>query len=189
MESPIAEIKPNIKKAFLSNILFVSLIVAAVIATLVYLNNVVGLDVFIITFKEIGITISPSKLLAWFIIFILFITALLLILNYIVLAKISYTLYPDKILYGRSFFIVQLTSQEIPYSNISKVSYESTPLLHTAKVVLSITGMKRSKIEIEYIDNAPELVNQLQNLINTYRANYYAKYSEDYRYQNIMDQM
>ena len=189
MESPIAQVKPNINKAFVYNILLVSGVVALIIGILLYLNSVVGTDIFIDTFKEVGITISPAKLLVRFIFLIVFITALLLILNYVSLGKLTYTLYPDKIIYGRSFFIIQLSDEEIPYSNISKVSYESKSFLNTSKVILDLTGMKKSKIEIDYIDDAPELVKHVQELIGTYKANYYAKFSQDYRYQNIMNQM
>ncbi len=189
MESPLAEIKPNIKKAFLSNILFVSMIVAFLIGTLIYLNNIVGLDIFVTSFKEIGITLSPTKLLTWSILLILFFTGLTLFLNYIVLANLTYTLYPDRMVFARTFFIVQLSDEEIPYSNISKISYESKAILDTSKVILDLTGMKRSQMVIDFIDQAPELVNQLQQAISSFRANYYAKYAQDYRYQNIMDQM
>lgn len=187
MEAPIAEIKPNIKKAFIANLLFVFSIVALVISTLIYLNAVVGLNVFIESFKEIGIIISPSSLLFWFIVLILFFTALLLILNYISLGKISYTIYPDKINYSRSFLIMQISDKTIPYANIAKVFYENKSFLKTSKVVLELTGMKESKVEIDYIDDAQELIRKIQELVSNYRANYYAKYSQDYRYQNIMD--
>lgn len=187
MEAPIAEIKPNIKKAFLSNILLVFVIVALIIGTLIYLNSVVGLDIFLDSFKEIGVVISPSSLLFWFISLILFFTILSLILNYIALGKITYTFYPDKMVYGRSFFIMQLSDKTIPYANIAKVSYESKSFLNTAKVGLDLTGMKESKIEIDFIDDAQEVVKRIQELIANYRANYYAKYAQDYRYQNIMD--
>ena len=189
MEAPIAEIKPNIKKAFTLNLLIVGAIVILIIALLIYLNSVVGLDIFLDAFKEIGINISTASLLAYSIFIILFLTALLLISNYVTLGKVSYTLYPDKIFYNKSLFIAQITDKTIPYANITKISYEKKAFLNTAKIILELTGMKESKVELDFIDDADAVVRKIQELIREYRAKYYAQYSQDYRYQSIMDQL
>ena len=133
MEAPIAEIKPSIKKAFISNIVIVLVIVTLIIGFMVYLNTIVGLDVFLVTFRDIGFNISPASLVGWFIFLVLFFTSLLLFLNYVALAKVSYTLYPDKIAYSKSFFIMQVSDKVVPYSNISKISFEKKPFLRKIK--------------------------------------------------------
>ena len=188
-DAPIAEIRPNVKKAFISNIFFVSLIVALIIGTLIYLNSLVGLSIFLDTFKDFGIIISPSVLLFWFIMIIIVFTALLLIMDYINLGKITYTLYPDRINYGRSLFIMQLSDKVIPYANIAKISFGEMTFLKTAKVRLDLTGMKGSSIDIDYIDNPQEVVEEIHRLVGEYKSKYYARYSQDYRYQNIMDEL
>lgn len=187
MEAPIAEIKPNIKKAFILNIMFVGAIVFLIISSLVYIHSIVGLKVFIDAFKELGYNISPSSLLAYSIILTLFVTAILLILDYVALGKISYTIYPDKMVYSKNFFIMQISDKTIPFANITKISYERKIFLNSAKVIVELTGMKENKIEMNFIDNADNVVREIQNLIREYRARYYAQYSQDYRYQNIIE--
>ena len=187
-EAPIAEIRPNIKKAFTYNILLVGGIVTALIITLVYLNNAVGLDVFVDTFREIGIQFSPISWLSRLIFIIIFFTALLLILNYVALSKTSYVLYPSKMVYNKSFFIVHITDKVIPYINIAKVSSKQKPFLNTSQIILDVTGMKQHKADLDFIDDADEVVEKIHELIKDNRARYYAKYTENYRYQNIMDQ-
>lgn len=187
MEAPLAEIKPNIKKAFISNILVVCGIVALIIVLLVYINNIVGLSIFLDVLRLFGIVISPLVVLAYSIFFVLFFTALLLILNYVTLGKISYTLYPDKVVYSKSFFIMSISGKAIPYANITKISYEKKPFLNTAKVILDLTSMQQDKVTLDFIDNAEELVSKLQELVSDYKAKYYARYTEEYRYQHIID--
>jgi len=187
MEAPLAEIKPNIKKAFILNILIIGAVVILIIALLIYLNIIVGLDIFLDVFNEFGYNVSSASLLSYSIFFILFLTTLLLISNYVILGKISYTLYPDKIVYNKSLFIMRISDKTIPYANIAKISYEEKPFLNTAKVVVELTGMKEPKVELDFIDDAAEVVRKIQDLIREYRSKYYAQYSQDYRYQNIMD--
>lgn len=189
MEAPLAEIKPNIKKAFIRNILIVGGIVFLVIIVLLCLNSVVGLSIFLDVIGVLGIVISPLAVLAYFIFFVLFFTALSLILNYVTLGKIGYTLYQDKMVYSESFFIVHISDKVIPYANITKISYEKKPFLNTAKIILDLTGMKQDKVTLNFIDEAEEVVSKLQELVREYRAKYYAKYSQEYRYQNIMEQV
>ncbi len=187
MEAPIAAIKPNIKKALISNIIFVLGIVILIIGSLIYLNIIVGLDIFLDTFKGLGINISSSYLIFWFVFFVLFFTSLLLLLNYANLGKIEYTLYPNKIVYTKSFFIIHIKDKEVPYGNIPKITYEKKPFLNTSKIIIELTGMKEKKIELDFIDTPEEVVRKIQELIKDYRAKYYAQYTQDYRYQNIMD--
>ncbi len=124
METPLAEIKPNIKKAFIFNLLIVGGVVFLIICLLIYLNNIVGLNVFFDVLKQLDVRISPFAVITWSIFLILLFTGFLLILNYVMLSKNVYTIYSDKIVYSRNLFIMQLNEQIIPYSNVTKISYE-----------------------------------------------------------------
>lgn len=179
MEAPVAEIKPDIKKAFLYNILRVAGVVALVVGTLIYLNIVVGLDLFLDSFAQMGITISTTSFISWFIFLIIFSTAILLILNYVNLGKLTYTLYPDKIVYNQSFFIMQTKDKTIPYANIAKITYKDRALLNTSKITIDLTGTNKPNIELDFIDDAQEVVGKIQELVRDYKANYYAKYAQD----------
>ncbi len=185
MEAPIAKIKPDIKKAFIYNILLVAVVVVLIIGTLIYLNIIVGLDIFIDTFEQIGITISTTSFISWSIFLVLLFTALLLILNYVNLGKLTYTLYPDKILYSKSFFIMQISNKTIPYANIAKITYEDKALLNTSKITIELTGTKEPKIELDFIDNAEEVVGKIQELIRNYKADYYARYAQERRINKL----
>ena len=101
--APVAEIKPNIKEAFVLETVKVSIVLVLIIGSLLYLNNLVGLDIFIDTLRDFGVEISSSLLLTWFIIIVVVGTALLLIVTYSNLGKITYTLYPDKLVFNKSF--------------------------------------------------------------------------------------
>ncbi len=188
MDVPLAEIRPSVKKAFISNILFISGIVILIIAILLYLNAIVGLDIFLDSFKEIGVIISPQKLLMYSIFAIVSITVLMLLLNYVTLSKVYYTLYQDKIKYSKSLFIVQVKDQTIPYPNIARVSYKKKAFLNTSKITIDLTGMKENKVEIDFVDDVEDVVRKIQDLMREFRARYYAQYTQDYRMNNIMGQ-
>ena len=54
---------------------------------------------------------------------------------------------------------------------------------------LTIKGARQKlKDNREDTLNNYEIVKKLQDIIRVYKADYYAKYSQEYRYQNIMDQ-
>ena len=187
MEGPVAEIKPSVGKAFTSNMIYVSVVVILIIGTLIYLNNIVGLGVFIDTFREFGVEISTARLLGWFIFVILFFTVLLLILDYVNLGKVRYVFYPNKLVYNKSFLIFQITEKTVPFSNITRVSHQKKQFLNTSKITIELTGMKEDKLELKFIDDAEEVLRELQDLIREQKARYYAQYTQDYGMQNIVD--
>lgn len=187
IEPPVSRIKPNITKAFIANLIFVAAIVILLISLIIYLNNLVGIDIFFDTFKEFGINITKTSVLFGMIGLVLLFTTLLLILNYVSLAKVTYTFYPDRIEYTRNFLIMQLSSKTIPLKNISKVFSSNKSLMKTGKVTLELSGLKDAKIDINYVDNPLQVVNLIQELIHRYKANYYAQYAQDYRFQTIVD--
>jgi hypothetical protein len=189
MDSAIAEIKPNINKAFLLNLLIVLAIVAGIIGLLVFLNMEVGLDLFVDTFQMVGIEINPQSLLWEAIGTILVVTSLLLIMNYVSLGKVTYTLYPDRIVYSKSFFIFQAGKKETPYGNVTKVYYHEKPFLNTAKIILELSGLRQSRMEMDFMDHPGEVAARLQELIREYRSKYYAQYSQQYRLDSIMDRI
>ena len=189
MEAPIAEIKTNIKKAFISDIGVITLVVVLIVGTLIYLNSVVDLGVFLDTLEEFGIEISASTILGWSIFLLSFTTIIILILDYVALGKCSYILYPDKIVYTRNMFIIQLGEQTIPYANIVKISIKKQSFVNASELILELTGMKKDEIKIEFLDNAQQVAMQLHQLIRDYKSRYYAQYAQNQRYQNITSEL
>lgn len=189
MEAPIAEIQTNIKKAFISDIGVISLVVALIVGTLIYLNSVVGLGVFLDTFREFGIEISAAAVLGWSIFLLLFITTIILILDYVSLGKSRYLLYPDKLVYTKNMFIIQLKEQTIPYANIVKINLKKKSFVNALDLTLELTGLKEDKITIGFVDNAQQVVMMINQLIREYKARYYAQYTQNYSYQNIMNKL
>ncbi len=186
MEAPVAEIKPDIKKAFISDISVIVLVAGSIIFALIYLNSIVGLGMFIDTLKELGIRISGAALIGGSIFLLFFITAIILIMDYVALGKSGYILYPDKLLYTKNIFIIQLKEESIPYANIAKISFKKKSFLNTFDIILELTGLKKDQVKIGYIDDAQEVAAKLQQLIMEYKSRYYAEYTQNYRLKNIM---
>ncbi|MEA2036902.1 MAG: hypothetical protein U9O94_05300 [Nanoarchaeota archaeon] len=188
-EAPIAEIKPNVRNAFLSNFIVIAVIVALIILTLFYLNNVVGLDILVDTLEQFGIHITKAALLGGTIVLIIIGTAILMVMDYVAIGKSRYTLYKDRMVYSKNMFILQLKEEVIPYQNIVKITYQRKGILNSMDIILELTGLSIDKVEIAFVDNAKEVSEGILKLIGQYKSNYYAKFSQDYRYQNVMDQL
>jgi len=187
MEAPVARIKPNTFKAFATGLFFIIGGVLLLVSFIIYLNAAVGLSVFIIAFEALGMTVNPQAIVAWLIGLIVFFSVLITIMTYVSVANISLTLYPDKLEYATNFFIIQLKAKVIPFSSVAKVYASKGSLINSGKVVIDLSGSDEHSMTMDYIDNAPEVAAQIQALIQKHKANYYAQYAQDYRYQGIVD--
>lgn len=187
-EAPIAIIKPNVKKQFILNLLFVFGVVSLIVVMIVYFETTVGFDVLFGSFEAIGVSLSPGRPITYAIFLTIIFGSIFLILNYLTLSKIHYTLYKDKLVYAKSMFFAHIPDLEIPFSNISKVTFQKKAL-NTGTITIELTGMKEPKVEMKFIDNPEEVVNRIHQLIQEYRARYYAKYTQEYKIQNIMEDL
>jgi hypothetical protein len=184
----IAEVTPNVKKlCFLSSI-YIILAAGAIIAFLIYLDNVIHFNTIFDVFKELG---APrmyfSTILTWAVIGAIGVTILILILNYLTLGKVRYVFYEDRLVCYNNFLIMEISRAEIPYTNITKVSVDKPNTIKNANITIELTGMKKKNVILKFIDNAANVAAGIQNIIDTWKANYYAQYSQDYRLGKIAE--
>ena len=153
MDPPLSVIKPNIRKAFELNLLAIAGIIILAVLLLVFLNIMVGLDIFVDTFAMLGVRISVGAILANLTFLVFLTVGLLLTLNYIALGKITYTLHNDRIVYSQTFFIIHIHDKTLPYSNIAKMTYKRRPFIDTATINFELSGMKEKHMKMDFIDN------------------------------------
>jgi hypothetical protein len=184
-------LRPNTKKIFSLNLIKLTIGLFGLIAALLFFESFVGLDVFTMVLEQFGMELETSEL----IFYIIAISSLgyvsLLTLNFIHLNSIRYEFFPDKIASHTVALFIMLDSKEVPYKNITRVSFETNGfiegLLNTGNVVLDLSALKEKTMKIECVDNPQQVAEYIQKMINYYNTRAYARRIEDYNVGNILD--
>ncbi len=186
MGPPLEEIRPNLKKAFSHYFLRFMVIISGVIVAVIYLHLTVNLKIILDTFSYLGLNISLFSFLFFFITIVVLLGIILFISIYIATSKNKYLLCEDKIICYQNLFVIELGEKIIPFNNISRILIEKKSILNPEKIIIELTGMKKNKIELKFIENPVEVANKINNLIRNYRAKCYAEYYQQQRIDNIL---
>lgn len=184
----IAEITPNVKKLCLISSIQIIIIASIITGFVVYLDSIVHFNTLFELFEEFGApSMTFSPIVRWFSIIAAAFTVIILILNYLTLGKVRYVFYEDRLICYNNFLIMEISETEIPYANVSKVVVEQPNTIKNADISIELTGMKKTSQKLRYIDNAAKVAASIQEIINTWRANYYAQYTQDYTLQQTAE--
>jgi len=188
---PFPEVKPNLKKVFLMNIITVVSIALVILLLIIMFSRIVGTEFFQEVAGGFGfdVEIELWHVILWFILAIVIVTLVILVINYFSLSNVRYEFQPEKIVYYRSLFFVLLNSKGIPYANIAKINFDYegflNSLFNTGKITIELTAMKEKEFKMEFIDNAEQVAKYIQKMIQDYRSRYYAQRTEEYKVDNI----
>lgn len=187
------EVKPNIKKVFLMNVIKVVSIALVVLLLVIFFFRIVGGDFFNEIFAAFDITIEAEfwHFVLWVILAIAVVTVIILTLNYLNLGNVRYELQPDRIVYYYNLSFVLLKSKEVPYGNIAKINFDYegflNSLFNTGTITLELTAMKEKEFKMEFIDNAEQVARYIQKMIQDYKSRYYAQRTEGYKVDTILN--
>jgi len=193
MENVLAQLKPNAKKIVLytfSKILVVFLIVAGLFFLLRLFVDFSVFDIIISTLNEFGFNLAVPNITPYLptIISITFLVLLsILVLEYNIMSKLTYVFHADGFYFYENSSIFQIKEQFIPYSHVTRIIYNKIDLLNSGNIEVDLTGMDKKHITLKFIDKPEEESAKLLKLINNYRAAFYAKKSEDYKYDKILN--
>jgi len=184
-------LKPNIKKIFLKNVFKVISAVLLIIIFLFSVNYIFGSDVFLVPFESFDIEVNPTKAILYPIFTVLVITIFLLLSNYAVTRNVRYELYNNKLILYKNMILILTKPKEIPFQNIVKISYNTNDIFdkifNSGTIVLELSGMKESKVELEFIDNVEQTVKYIQSIIQNFRNIQQAQFAEKYKIGKIFD--
>lgn len=190
---PVPEIKPNIKKVFLMNVIKIVSVAAFISLLDILFVRIIGKDFFQDVLAGLNVTAEFSMwhFTLWSILAIVVIITVVLITNYFVLGNVRYEFYPDKIIHYKSMLFVLLKSKEIPYGNIARINFDYegflNSLFNTGTITIELSAMKEKELKMEFIDNAEQVVRYIQGMIQNYKTRYYAQRTEGYRVDNIFN--
>jgi len=186
----IKTVRPNIKKVFLRNLLYVSGVAAGIILILVYLNMMVGLDVFMTVSEAFGINIDASSILPIAIFVFLGFAIVYLVINYLSVVNLRYEFYDNHLKLYEPVLGLFLTHRDISYKNIVKISYNYdgfvNKLFKSGEITIDVTGMKDGFVKMEVIDDTEQLVGQLLKIVQDFNSIQQMQFQENYKIGNIM---
>ena len=152
----VKSIKPDIRKVFLVNLFKIFGAAILIVLVLVLLHFTAGLDMFIEIFATFGLEIIAAEALVWFIIAIIVLSIVVLFVNYLVLLNVKYEFYEDKMVIYKNSMLIFTNSTDIPYRQISKVTFNAdgflNTLFNTGSVYLDLSTMGLPVMELEFID-------------------------------------
>ncbi|MBI2140257.1 PH domain-containing protein [Candidatus Woesearchaeota archaeon] len=186
MEGLVLELRPDIRKTFVSFGIILGIIIIGLTGMLLFLNSIVGLQVFLDVFSEFGIPVSGLSLVFWMYGVIAGSGGLIVLFDYMMLKHERYDFYTDRLIFTKAKGLGK-EEEELPYGNITSVTFAKQAFPKPDKVILHITGKPYDKVEMKNLDGPGEIVGKLQSILHEYRARYYAKYGHEYRMQNIME--
>jgi hypothetical protein len=187
------ELKPNTKKVFLSNFLKVistSLLIAGVFCVTVY---IIGIETLLMPFDVFGIEVETSKIALIFLVSIFAVAFFASLLNYFSVKGIKYVIFSDKILVYRVLFFWMISSKEVSYENVIRVSYTNNgffnKIFNSGSVVLDLSGLKEREIKLEFIDEPLEISRYIQTVVNKYKKVQQAIFDEKHKVESILNQI
>lgn len=187
MDAPVMQIVPNVKKAITTKVIIVVGFIILIVGMGFYLNSIVDLGVFLAVFSELGIEINGPSVLWILTLITLTISTVMLVMSYVNLHNVSYTLYSDRLLYTPpGAVLLNKEPTQYPYSSISGITFKKQGALKPDLIQVALTGQKESYLNIPYIDNPTEAMANLQRIVDQWKAQYYAEFGHEYRMQNIM---
>ncbi|MGV8171450.1 MAG: hypothetical protein ACP5OA_02025 [Candidatus Woesearchaeota archaeon] len=183
-------VQPNKGKVFVKNLIYVSGTAAGIILLLMYLDNVVGLEVFMIPLKLLGVNIDANSILFTAIAIFLGIAIIFLAFSYFSIAGVRYEFYEDRLRIYQPTLLFFSTLKEVSYKNVVKISYDfngfMNKLLSAGDVTIDVTGMKEGFVKMELIDETEELVEKLLKIVKDYNSLQQMQFEENRKIDNIM---
>lgn len=182
-------LKPNIGKVLLRNVINILGVVVLIVGIVLLLHFMVGSDIFTFVLGGFGVEIELTTIALYALYTILGIAVLIICTSFFSASAIKYDFLPDKIIVHQNRMLIFISGVEIPYKNITSVSYESkgvvNQLLNTGSIMLDLSGMDRKNVKLEFIDNIEKTTQNIQAMVAKYRAVQQAKFTQDYNVGNM----
>ena len=157
---------------------------------LALLDKTAGLGTFLEIFSAFGITVSPSKVLLYFVIAVVSASFFILIISYFAAKNIRYEFYKNKMIAYQSSLLVLVNSKEIPYQNIARVSYSKQGFMNnifdSGTIAMQLSGLKEESTKLVFIDNIEQVVQYIQGLVRDYMYTKQAQFTQNYKIGSIL---
>lgn len=175
----------NVKKEliYLSGLIFMALLA---IGLFVFISKYINLfEVF--NFSEF-FNIEKSVFIKYAVIIIGSIVGAFVLLKYLSLKSTSYCFYRDKLIIKKG------RAKEIPYSEITNVSYKTEGnfienLFDVKTIVILLSDIKKEPIKLKFIDNIEQNAEYIKKLVGEYKYKVQSEIHQEKRYDQIVGKL
>jgi ABC-type sugar transport system permease subunit len=144
-------------------------------------------------FEVFNVEVDTLKIVYIFIAAVFCIALVASALNYFSVKGVKYGLYKNRLKIYRTAFFLLLSSKEVSYENVFRVTYNNkgffNKLFKSGCVVLELSGTKNKEAKLEFIDNPLKVSEYIQKLIQNYRQMQQAVFDERHKIESILDQV
>lgn len=181
---------PNAKKYFLRSATYFAEILVIALLIILFLYIQVGFEWFTEVLAAFGIEASSGRIFLYAIIVFVLVAAILLALNYSHMKSLKYLMYDTKMIHSEIQGIVFLLKQEIPYNNITRITFSREGLMNKildcGTITIELSGLRISSIKLESLDNPENLSQMIQQKINQFKMMKQMQFQEQQKIQGIM---
>ena len=183
-------IRPNTSKIFVKNLTASLGMVFFLLFALVIAYYSLG-DMLFDLFDFLGLSLGFLDLAVYIVIGVAILSVVFIALNHMSVKDLSYELTSEKLVVNQTTNLIVMNTIEIPFENIVRIGFKQEGLFdkmfNYGTVSLELSGMRETKVEMEYVFNIEETVSQIQGHIRESLAQKQAEYTENYKIDNILN--
>lgn len=192
MENILAQLKPNAKKILLTTLSKLLIIILIVIGLIFLLRMFVDFSVFNLLKDglasiNMNFELNVSQFISPLITIFSLLTITMLVLEYNILNRLTYVFHMDGFYFYENLSVFQIHELFIPYQNIVKITFDKISIVNSGNITVELTGLQQKSVVLKFIDAPEQAASDILKLVNQYRISYYAKQSEEYKYNRILD--
>jgi uncharacterized membrane protein YdbT with pleckstrin-like domain len=181
-------IRANSYKDFFGSFLTVAIIVGVIIWTGIFLNNTVD---FAGTWEDItDQTLNIESVGTALLIIIIGLAVVVLLLNYLGIMNIRYTLTEQGIRVKEPQMMVISRTIDIKFENITRIYVEKTlnnQILGGGNIVVELTGIKDKNVSLKSIDNPDQVMQFIMQKQNEHNMQKQYQYTQGAKIDTILN--
>lgn len=172
-EEHLYTVDANWQHLYLSHIINIFIIAVVTGLCLILLGSLDALDIFTTILELVGLDswlaitkFTTGVLAAGVVGFGLY--------DYAVAGDVRYEVHTDKLVLHTHDYVVALTERELPYENVSAVTYDqdgiADELLDTGSITVKLTGRADEQVQLYAVDNVEQVTEYIQEVMETHAA-------------------
>ncbi|HIH31204.1 TPA: hypothetical protein HA235_00705 [Candidatus Woesearchaeota archaeon] len=185
------EIIPDVKKETLKTGFFIGVIFLISIAIVIFLQIQVGLGFLIDVFAVFGTEITGGQIALTIIALFLIFAIAVLAFSYLSIKNVKYSVFKDKIMHKETQALVLMLNQEVPFKNITRITFSRSgflnKLLDCGDITIDLTALNIKEVKLLSINNPEQVAQYLQGMLNNYNATQQMQFQEQKKIEGIME--
>ena len=104
---------------------------------------------------------------------------------------VKYSVFKDKIMHKETQALVLMLNQEVPFKNITRITFSRSgflnKLLDCGDITIDLTALNIKEVKLLSINNPEQVAQYLQGMLNNYNATQQMQFQEQKKIEGIME--